>query len=80
MNRLGLYSPMRGQRSLPSPPCVHVMVNSGPAEAGRVLLSPELMSDVEIDEIVFQLKAELDEFAQLAKRELRNLKDEISKK
>jgi hypothetical protein len=56
------------------------MVNSGPAEAGRVLLSPELMSDVEIDEIVFQLKAELDEFAQLAKRELRNLKDEISKK
>lgn len=82
MNRLAMYSPMRECKrgELPAPPFVHIMVGTNSVEAGHILISPELASDMEIDEIVSQLKAELDEFARVAKCELRYLKHETSKK
>ena len=46
-------------------------------EEGNVLLSPQLMTDGEIDEVVNKSKRELDEFGRAAKEELRNLKEKM---
>ena len=44
------------------------------SEEGLMLLSPELMTDHEVDETVDQLKSELEEFRRRAKQELHNLR------
>ena len=82
MNRLAMYSPLRDweKGQLPTSPFVHIMVGTCSKEAGHVLLSPQLMTAGEIDEAVAQMRAELDEFATKAKRELRELKSKIAGK
>jgi hypothetical protein len=76
MNRLQLYSPLQkaSSQQFPTPPFVHAMVGTCAKEDGHTLLSAQLMTDGEIDEFVTQMKSELDEFAVVAKKELRKLK------
>lgn len=46
-------------------------------EDGHSLLSSRLMSDIEIDEVVENMKIELVEFRKKAKKELKMLKEKM---
>lgn len=76
MNPLALYSPSRQTRSedWPARPFVHAMVGACTKVDGHTLLSAQLMTNQEIDEFVNELKIELEEFSEAAKKELRKLK------
>jgi hypothetical protein len=82
MHRFSIYSPLRQWKKgdmLVSPfLCLRVGTHS--KENDNILLSPQLMSDPEIDEIVAQLKVELDEFGKKAKRELKSLREKMVEK
>lgn len=79
MNRFSLYSPLQAWKpgDYPLSPFVHLSLGTYMVEQGRTLLSAQLMTEQEIDEVVRNSKAELDEFGKLAKNELRDLKSKI---
>ena len=82
MQRFSIYSPLRQWKKgdMPVSPFLYLTVGTYSKEDDNVLLSPQLMSDPEIDEIVAQLKAELDEFGKKAKRELKSLREKMVEK
>ena len=79
MYRLSIYNPFSEWQKgdLLSTPFICLAVGTHTKEAGHTLLSPQLMSDKEIDEVADNLKAELEEFRKKAKRELKTLKAKI---
>lgn len=82
MHRLAIYSPFRAWKkgNMPLPPFVSISVGTHSESDGQIFLSPELMSDGEIDYAVDQLKSELEEFRKAAKKELRTLKTKMLQK
>lgn len=83
MHRLALYSPLSKwpKGGYPLSPFVQLSLGAySPESNGRVLLSAQLMTPGEIDYVVNQLKAELDEFRIAAKKELRNLREKMLQK
>ena len=79
MHRLSMYSPLREWRKgeYPVAPFVHLSVGTHSESQGTVLLSPQLMTDQEIDETVNQLRNELEEFRKKAKKELQSLRKKM---
>jgi len=75
MYRFSIYSPLRQWKKgdIPVSPFLYLKAGTHSKENDNILLSPQLMSDPEIDEIVAQLKVELDEFGKKAKKELNSL-------
>lgn len=74
-----IYSPFteRTAGEYPVAPFLQVAVSVAQAEAGNVLLSPQLMSSKEIDEAIDRLKLDLESFREHAKLELRNLQSKM---
>jgi hypothetical protein len=79
MHRLRLFSPLKKWKKgdLPLSPYVHLSIGTYGSEDGNVLLSPQLMTAKEIDEVVNSMKRELEEFRKKAKQELQTLKSKI---
>ena len=75
MNKLMMYSPLRSWKKgeLPISPFVSIAVGAHSENDGHLLLSPQLMTDAEIDHEVESLIKELEQFRTSAKKELRNL-------
>jgi len=65
---------------MPISPFVYLAVGTHSKENDLILLSSQLMSEPEIDEVVTQLKAELDEFGKKAKKELKSLREKMIEK
>lgn len=65
---------------MPISPFVYLAVGTHSKENDLILLSPQLMSEPEIDEVVIQLKVELDEFGKKAKKELKSLREKMIEK
>ncbi len=82
MHRLSIYSPIKKWKKgeMPISPFVYLAVGTHSKENDLILLSPQLMSELEIDEVVTQLKAELDEFGKIAKKELKSLREKMIEK
>ena len=79
MNRLALFSPLRAWKKgeYPLSPFVHLSVGTYSLEQEHILLSPQLMTAKEIDEVVDQLREELEEFRKKAKNELKSLHEKM---
>jgi len=80
MHRLRLFSPLRKwkKNDYPLSPYVHISIGTyGETKEGDILLSPQLMTAIEIDEAVNSMKKELEEFRTKAKKELQTLKSKI---
>ena len=82
MSRLTMYSPFEKWKNGDDldRPYVYVMVDEGIPENGHTLLGRQLMNDREIDEIVGELKSDLDKFSKEAKRELERLRNKMAAK
>jgi hypothetical protein len=67
-----MYSPLRTWKKgeMPLPPFVSISVGTHSESNGQIFLSPQLMSDGEIDYAVDQIRDELEEFRKVAKKEL----------
>jgi len=81
MHRFAIYSPLGvwEKGDYPVSPFVHLSAGMYSEEDGRVLLSAQLMTDLEIDHVVDGLKKELEEFRAKAKKELKSLNDKMWK-
>ncbi len=81
MYRFSIYSPLRKWKKgdIPVSPFIYLKLATYSEKNDKILISPELMSDPEIDEIVTQLKQELDEFGKKAKKELKSLREKMMK-
>lgn len=79
MHRFSLYCPFSESKKgdYPAAPFVQVSLGAHFESEGRVLLSPQLMTDKEIDEAVDQLKSELEEFRREAKKEINAVRARI---
>lgn len=79
MYRFSLLSPLRAWKKgdYPVSPFVHLSLGTYMSEQDHILLSAQLMTDKEVDEVVDSLKGELDEFGKVAKRELRELREKM---
>jgi len=76
MYKLMMYSPLRSWKKgqLPISPFVSIAVGSHTETDGHLLLSPQLMTDDEIDNEVEKLVKELEQFRTSAKKELKTLR------
>ena len=72
MHRFAMYSPLRKWKKggAPLEPFLYLSVGMHTTHEGNILLSSELKSSKEIDEIVDQLIQELEGFRKKAKKEL----------
>lgn len=75
MPTITLHSPLSNWRpgDYPISPLVHISLSAYSQHAGVILLSPQLMTDKEIDEAVDRLKAELETIRKAAKKELKKI-------
>lgn len=82
MHRLSLHSPFsRWKKGDPlASPFVQLSLGSYSQSEEHILLSPQLMTDKEVDETVDKLRDELEEFRRRAKKELRDLHAKIMQK
>jgi len=75
MNRFSIYSPLatwkKGQ--YPVAPFLRLSVGFSSEKDGNVLLSPQLMTEKEVDETVDGLIKELEEFRRTTKKELESI-------
>ena len=82
MHRFTIYSPLgvwkKGE--YPTSPFLHLAAGAYSEQHGHVLLSAQLMTDSEIDEVVDGLKKELEEFRTKAKKELKSIQDKMLNK
>ena len=80
MRRFALYSPSPSAvaQQLPVSPFVSLVVASHVAQAGELFLSPQLMTDSELDFEVDALIKELEEFRTSAKKKLRTSKAPVA--
>lgn len=74
-----LLSPLRARKKgdYPITSFVHLSLGTYMEEQDHILLSAQLMTDREVDEVVDSLKKELDEFGKAAKRELKELHEKM---
>ena len=79
MNKFAIYSPLGVWKKgdYPISPYLHLSVGNHFEEEGNILLSAQLMTSREIDEVVDQLNQELEEFRNNAKKELKVLQDRM---
>ena len=80
MHRLRLYSPLKKWKvgDYPLSPYVHLSIGTySQTKEGDILLSSQLMSAKEIDEVVNSMKKELEVFRKKAKAELLTVKAKI---
>jgi hypothetical protein len=83
MHRFALYSPLSKwpKGGYPLSPFVQLSVGTYlPESDGRILLSTQLMTPGEIDYVVDQFQAELEEFRVAAKKELQKLHEKMLQK
>jgi len=83
MHKLALHSPLHSWNKSKTPvsPFVSLAVDSYcDGESGRHLLTPQLMTDTEIDHEVDGLIKELEEFRIVAKKELKTLQTKMLEK
>jgi hypothetical protein len=75
MHKLSIYSPLHAWKKDDDPvsPFLHLSIGTYSEEQGRILLSAQLMTDLEIDYVVDEMKQELEEFGKKAKAELKSL-------
>lgn len=82
MNKLKMYSPLhswkKGER--PIDPFVYIEVGTHTSSGTHLFLSPQLMTDTEIDYEVDSLVKELEQIRTAAKSELRTLQAKIRAK
>lgn len=84
MSYLTIYSPTSKQNEkieeigFPLAPIVQVCVGDHTKQNGMILLTPHLMSDMEIDHYIDELKTELDACRKKAKRELKRQNSNIA--
>ena len=74
MYQLSVFSPLSSWKKgdYPVAPFVHISVDfHSEEEDGRILLSPQLVTDNEVDNAVDALIRELEAFRKAAKKELR---------
>jgi hypothetical protein len=76
MHKFTLYSPLRSWKKgqPPASPFVSLAIGAHSATAGHLLLTSQLMTDLEVDHEVDGLIREMEEFRKTAKNELRKLK------
>jgi hypothetical protein len=76
MNKFAMYSPLRSWKKgeLPADPFVSLEVGMHVESDGRRILTPQLMTDAEIDYEVDGLIKELEQFRKAAKKELLSLR------
>ena len=81
MYRLMIYSPIRDWKKgeYPISPFLHLAVGMHSSEQGNILLSEQLMTGSEIDNVVEEMKRELEEFRKRAKAELHSLREKMLK-
>jgi len=79
MSYLSMYSPYETWKEGDDPetPYVYVKVGDNFPENGNALLGRKLMTVTEINEIVKELKSDLDKFSREAKRELKALRKKM---
>ncbi|MCO6057965.1 hypothetical protein NG726_14960 [Pseudomonas sp. MOB-449] len=82
MDKLALHSPLHSWKKgqYPVNPFVYLSVGTHHEDDGRILLSAQLMTDVEIDHEVDSMIKELEEFRKKAKKELRMLRVKMLEK
>lgn len=76
MHRLKIYSPLKNWKKgeYPVEPFLYLAVGLNHTQDGNVLLSAQLTTK-DVDNVVEQMKQELDEFSVCAKQELRRLQN-----
>lgn len=82
MYRFAIYSPLRAWKKgdYPLSPFLHLSVGTYSKEQEHILLSAQLMTEREIDEVVDQLRNELEDFRKEAKNELKSLREKMRAK
>lgn len=76
MSKFAMYSPLWSwkKEELPAGPFVSLEVGTHMESDGRLILTPQLMTDAEIDYEVDGLIKELEQFRKAAKKELLSLR------
>ncbi|MBS1190918.1 MAG: hypothetical protein H6R10_2710 [Rhodocyclaceae bacterium] len=76
MNNFAMYSPLRAWKKgdIPADPFVSLELGTHVESDGRQILTPNLMTDAEIDYEVDCLIKELEQFRKAAKKELLSLR------
>ena len=79
MSSLTLVSPLASRKpgEYPLSPFVHIGVGDAPSLSGQAILSPQLMTEHEVDHAINLLVAELEKLRLLAKLELRTLQAKL---
>ena len=79
MHRFTIYSPLGVLKKgdYPTSPFLHLAAGTYSEKQERILLSAQLMTDSEIDQVVDELKKELEEFRTKAKKELKSIQDKM---
>lgn len=76
MAEISVFKVAPGKNDLPFSPYVHIWLSQYSGDsAGNIFLSPQLMTDVEIDESVDRLIQQLEKARRKAKRELKQAKE-----
>lgn len=78
MAEIGFFSIAPRKGDLPFTPFAHIWLSQHSEDAeGRILLSPQLVTDKEIDESVDRLIKQLEKARRKAKKDLREKKEKL---
>jgi hypothetical protein len=82
MSKFSIYSPLREWKrgEYPVTPFLYLSTGTHYQVEGNLLLSAQLMTVKEVDEVVDQMKLELEEFRIKAKKELKSLQEKMLQK
>lgn len=82
MNDLIMHSPLHNWKKgeFPVSPFVAIAVGAHTESDGKILLSPNLMTDLEVDYEVNRLIKNLEKFRSSAKKELKSLQSKMLEK
>jgi hypothetical protein len=76
MATIDVHKVAPGKGDIPFPPYVHIYLSEYSSDsAGRPLMSPELMTDREIDEAIDYLASQLEKVRKAAKLQLKKIKE-----
>ena len=78
MAEISVFTVAPRKGDLPFTPFAHVWLSQHSADAaGRILLSPQLMTDKEVDESVDRLIGQLEKARKKAKKDLQDKKEKL---
>ena len=78
MSKISIFTVAPRKGESPFPPYVHIYLSGySKDDSGRSLMSPELMTAVEIDETVDRLIEQLEKARKKAKKELQKKKEKL---